>query len=274
MPVFEWAQHKLYYEQSGSQEGSRLLFLHGFLGRGDDFCPVGDALADFCCLAVDLPGHGQTLMGKGPYDMLEISEGLVQLLKSLDYLPCSLVGYSMGGRLALLMAYHFPQYFSGILLASASPGLETEAERSRRRRQDAALAIEIETGAWPEFVRRWYAQPLFSGLQSLRDPEAFLQKRFENCPAELARSLRSMGTGTQPSLWDALPHIYLPITLVVGALDAKFLALNQRMLQRTTAQLWVIPNCGHMVHLEAIAEFAKIVRHSALRSSPTALSQE
>jgi 2-succinyl-5-enolpyruvyl-6-hydroxy-3-cyclohexene-1-carboxylate synthase/2-succinyl-6-hydroxy-2,4-cyclohexadiene-1-carboxylate synthase len=69
--------------------------------------------------------------------------------------------------------------------------------------------------------------------------------------AGLASSLRLAGTGTQAPLWDRLPALTMPVLLVAGALDAKFVAAAERMaglLPRPT--LAVIEDAGHSVHLE------------------------
>ncbi|MGB8702683.1 MAG: alpha/beta fold hydrolase, partial [Thermosynechococcaceae cyanobacterium] len=143
------------------------------------------------------------------------------------------------------------QQVSSVLMVSASPGLATASERLQRSKQDHQLALELESGCWPEFVQRWYTQPLFAPLRHHPDFESLRLKRQNNNPLALAQMLRGMGAGAQPSLWDALPDLTLPIHLVVGELDAKFCAINRAMTERCpAAQLTVVPNCGHAVHLE------------------------
>jgi 2-succinyl-6-hydroxy-2,4-cyclohexadiene-1-carboxylate synthase len=268
MPSFLFAKGQLCCGLDGYYRGPKLLLLHGFLGSRQDFKPLVSQLStEFCCLSVDLPGHGETQIfdSASGYGMAAIAQGLVQLIGELDFAPCYLMGYSMGGRLALYLACCFPQYFSGVLLESASPGLATVFERTERQKKDEALAISLETDPWPDFVTRWYDQPLFSTLKSHSGFDALLQIRYDNCPAELARSLRGMGTGTQPSLWEALCHLKVPLMLVVGTLDSKFLEINQAMVDLCpSAQLVTIP-AGHVAHFEAPALFTDVLRRSALK---------
>ena len=248
-----------------------MLFLHGFLGRSDDFAPLIEILSDdFCCLSVDLPGHGETGVQAHDtdYGMEQIGGSLIELLVQLEHQPCYAVGYSMGGRLALYLTCRFPQYFTGVLLESASPGLRTEAERRKRQEADAVLAKTIETSSWPTFVRQWYAQPLFKALARHPHFEMLLQTRYQNRPSELARSLQGMGTGVQPSLWDELEALKLPVTLVAGALDYKFVALNQAMAACCpAAQLRIMPDCGHIAHFEDLDAFVALLRCAAQQAS-------
>jgi 2-succinyl-6-hydroxy-2,4-cyclohexadiene-1-carboxylate synthase len=267
MLSFPFGKGRLCYSLNGNYNSPALLCLHGFLGSRKDFDPTFNQLStEFCCLSVDLPGHGKTQIFEqaSGYGMAEIAQGLIHLIQVLDLAPCYLVGYSMGGRLALYLACCFPQYFLGVLLESASPGLATEFERAERQKKDEALAVRLETDIWPNFVKQWYNQPLFSTLKSSPSFEALLQSRYNNCPLELARSLRGMGTGVQPSLWKTLPHLKLPLTLVVGALDSKFVAINQVMNKFCPSAQLVMAPTGHMVHFEAPTLFSNILRRSVL----------
>lgn len=269
MLSFQFREGRFSYSLSGNRNLPKLLCLHGFLGSRKDFSLIFEQFStEFCCIGVDLPGHGETQIDRAAgYGMAAVAQGLIHLIEELDLAPCYLMGYSMGGRLALYLACYFPQSFSGVLLASASPGLATDCERTERQKKDEALAVRLETDSWPNFVQQWYDQPLFSNLKSHPSFETLLQSRYKNCPFELARSLRGMGTGVQPSLWDALSCLRLPLTLVVGALDFKFLAINQAMKACCpSAQLLTVPT-GHVAHFEAPDLFRDILRRTALNLS-------
>ncbi|AGA89713.1 2-succinyl-6-hydroxy-2,4-cyclohexadiene-1-carboxylate synthase [Thioflavicoccus mobilis 8321] len=232
-----------------------ILFLHGFLGVGDEFDALAAGLADaFYCIGVDLPGHGATRVDDGPnrYRMAETAEALTRLLAALDITEAALVGYSMGGRLALYLAVHFPAILGRAVLIAASPGLETPAEQAARRAHDRRLAEALERDGLGPFLARWYDQPLFATLKAHPVFPQVLARRRRNAPAGLARSLLQLGTGAQPSLWPHLATIQVPLQLLVGAQDAKFVAINAEMAARCpTARFVAIPGCGHAVHLEA-----------------------
>nr|WP_290225320.1 2-succinyl-6-hydroxy-2,4-cyclohexadiene-1-carboxylate synthase [Trichocoleus desertorum] len=256
--------YQWHYSFQGNLDQPLILFLHGFLGDCHDFDPVISLLTDqFCCLTVDLPGHGKTkVRGRDEfYTMPQTAQGLIQLLGQLTISTCALVGYSMGGRLALYLALNFPQFFHRVVLESASPGLKTAAERSQRRDHDTQLAKQLETEDFSNFLRRWYGQPLFASLQQHPDFEKIVKHRLNNRPKALARSLRYMGTGQQPTLWQRLPENQLPLLLLVGEQDAKFRAINSEMVSLCPqAKLSIFGDCGHNIHWENPNLFAQQVR--------------
>jgi 2-succinyl-6-hydroxy-2,4-cyclohexadiene-1-carboxylate synthase len=263
MPRFSIKQYEFYYELWGSRNHPKLFFLHGFMGSSDDFKTILEILGDqFCCLAIDLPGHGQTqMLDPGLSDGInEIAESLIAFLTHLHFTHSHLIGYSMGGRLALYLICRFPEQFKSLSLESASPGLATAPERCQRQQKDEQLAIQLETSSWPSFLSQWYEQPIFATLRRHPNFGLLLERRSQNRPQELAQVLRKLGTGSQPSLWEELSHIQLPIRLIVGALDSKFIGINQKMLPHCqNATLSVVPNCGHAVHFEQPHVFAELL---------------
>ena len=150
----------LHYHWYGSAVPGRpvLLLLHGFLGCSTDWEPFYAKLAQqegegYCCLAVDLPGHGASGDGSSngaamvPQGMSVSWEAtVVLLLKLLDRLRvsrCAVVGYSMGGRLALQLAAIEPGRFWAVCCLGSNPGVEDAMERLKRRDSDAMLARQL-----------------------------------------------------------------------------------------------------------------------------------
>lgn len=229
------------------------------MGSCREFHEIMRLLADrFYCLAVDLPGHGKTKTAtEQDYTIAKTAVGIIHLLDRLGISRCDLIGYSMGGRLALYLALHFPNYFSRVVLESASPGLKTEAERSQRLESDIKLAQVLETQDLSEFLTRWYEQPLFAALKQHPRFPVLLRDRLQNQPSGLARSLRYMSTGNQPSLWQKLAQHSIPTLLLVGELDAKFIGINREMANLCrAARLQIVAQSGHAIHLENTSQFA------------------
>jgi 2-succinyl-6-hydroxy-2,4-cyclohexadiene-1-carboxylate synthase len=237
-----------------------VLFLHGFLGSCEEFSPIAAQLCDrFCCLSIDLPGHGKTQV-VGDYTMSSTARAIVHLLDRLNIHQAILVGYSLGGRLALYLALHFADRFPQIILESASPGLQTKAERSTRRQHDDRLAAHIESD-FSTFLIDWYDQPLFRSLRQHPTFDAIYQQRLKNTPIELAKSLRSLSIGRQPNLWGKLADYEHPLLLLVGENDRKFVAINQEIAaQCRTAQLKILVNTGHNLHVENPSAFTMHVK--------------
>lgn len=215
---------ELNYTTYGHQGHEKtMVFLHGFMGSRRDWDGIASSLSQYCfCLVPDLPGHGgSTGRLDQTWDMDSAARSVIALLDSLQIRQSYLTGYSMGGRLGLYLALHYPQYFPRVLLESASPGLKTAAERSARITQDETLAARLQQEDFPTFLQSWYCQPLFQSLQSHPGFSEMLARRGENNPAALAKSLREFGSGAQPPLWERLAGHKMPLFLVVGEKDIK-----------------------------------------------------
>jgi 2-succinyl-6-hydroxy-2,4-cyclohexadiene-1-carboxylate synthase len=231
-----------------------VLFLHGFLGNHTEFHSVMSRLEQFNCITIDLPGHGKT-QEFWEYSVPNTAAAIVDLLTQAQIDQVNLVGYSMGGRLALYLALNYPDQFPKAVIESGSPGLKTAEERSQRIQHDQKLAARLEAD-FPQFLRDWYNMPLFQSFAAHPNFEQIVQERAKNNPLELARSLKEMGTGMQPSLWKTLESHRQPILLIVGAYDRKFIEINQEMAMLCpTAELAIVSDCGHNVHWEKPEEF-------------------
>ena len=169
----------------------------------------------------------------------------------------ALLGYSMGGRLALHSLLEKPSPWQAAVIISADPGLEEAAEREARRTADAAWATQALTGNWQVFLNAWNAQPILANTP-LRDPQA--SARLVARRREIARSFIDWSLGTQQALWDRLHEITLPVLWVAGENDAKFRALAERAVARMPrATLAIAPAAGHRVPWEAEAWLAEKV---------------
>ena len=209
--------------------------------------------------------------------MRRAADDLADLLAGVTEEAVHLLGYSMGGRLALYFALAFPGRVKTLTLASASPGLASAAERAERRGWDNALADHIEKDGVEAFVDYWEALPMWKSQRRNLSEEQRAQlraQRLKNRPSGLANSLRGMGTGAQPGLHAKLPSLAVPTLLLAGAEDGKFVRVNQRMADSVpNARLVVFPATGHAIHLERPTAFARAVLsfwHSAARSPTVA----
>jgi 2-succinyl-6-hydroxy-2,4-cyclohexadiene-1-carboxylate synthase len=254
----------LNYVLSGDLSSPVLVFLHGFLGTSGDWKATSAALAgEFCCVGVDLPGHGLSLnRADSDYTIPGAAACVVEVLDTLGIERCVPVGYSMGGRVALYLAVQYAERCRRLVLESATPGIESEAERAARRDLDERWAIELETLPFEEFLRKWYEQPVFKSLaQRAGLAERIAASRRAGDPRELACALRGMSQGRQPSLWDHLP-VLSPTTLAIaGALDGRYAEIAERMaVQNDRLRAAIIPRAGHNVHAENPEAFVGVLR--------------
>lgn len=261
--IIKIGNYQFHYFLKGSNNQPTILFLHGFMGNSQDFDAAISLLSkNFYCLAFDLPGHGKTRVmgGEDCYTMPKTAQALITLLDELKIDKCLLFGYSMGGRLALYMSLYFPSRFDKVILESASPGLRHKSEREQRLQADLHLAQKLKTSHFKDFLLNWYNQPLFKSLKDYQDFEQLIERKLDNNPIELAKSLRNMGTGNQPSLWEELENNQIPMLLLTGEYDDKFIAINTEMASLCPkAKLEVIPKTGHNIHLENLNKFVTIL---------------
>ena len=261
--------YQFYYSLIGNPDKPAILFLHGFMGNINEFDEAIKLLYDeFYYLKIDLPGHGKTqLLGADEYyTMANTAYALINLLDELKIAKCFLVGYSMGGRLALYLTLHFPERFHKVVLESASPGLPTEAERLERIKIDTQigrkLTRSIKKSDFATFLSNWYNQPIFGYIKNHPEYDRMIESRLQNNPHELDKSLRFMGTGCQPSLWEKLQENKIPLILLVGEYDKKFISINTEMDQRCElAQLKIISNAGHNIHFENTLAFVENLKY-------------
>ncbi|MCX5759504.1 MAG: 2-succinyl-6-hydroxy-2,4-cyclohexadiene-1-carboxylate synthase [Candidatus Hydrogenedentes bacterium] len=243
---------KLHTEIHGTGRAPWLVFLHGFLGSGHDWDEIALKLAPrYSCLCVDLPGHGASRI-EAPCSAADILGALIALLDEHHIERCTLIGYSMGGRVALSLSTSAPDRVERVALESTSLGLLSPEEREVRRASDAAWSAMLDSVDMATFIEWWYAQPLFETIR--RDRARFaelVQRRVRQDPRQLALGLQSMGPGVWPSAWDAWQALSMPILLIAGEHDARYVALAREMqAMRASAQVHIIADCGHNVHWE------------------------
>lgn len=253
-----------YVDRWGTPTGAPLLLLHGFTGNSFSWRSFESYWHEYNVIAVDIVGHGKT---DSPVDVckynIESAAGdLYNILDKLEIGQTSILGYSMGGRLALTFAIKYPEKVKKLILESASPGLKTESEREARRIQDERLASRIKESGIEKFVDYWENISLFQTQKKL--PESIRQQirteRLGNNSIGLINSLTGMGTGAQPSWWDELDQISAPVFLITGSIDEKFCIIAKSMMDGLKNGKWLtIDECGHAIHVEKPKIFGTIV---------------
>lgn len=226
-----------------------LTALHGFTGHPDDFEALRDRLPQHAWRGPVLYGHGPDAPRKPARSAWRFAAEVA----ASDLLPDSvLVGYSMGGRIALEATRVAPDLLIGLILIGATPGIADPKARAARRAQDLALAERIESVPLPQFLDEWAQKPIIASQQHIPEPYRSRIKARKRAltPWGLANSLRGVGTGSMPSLWDELPD--LPTLLLTGERDEKFCGIAAQMAARMPrAEHVTLPGVGHCAHLEA-----------------------
>ncbi len=240
-----------------------MVFLHGFMGSGRDWAGVMAAMAaDVRCIAVDLPGHGRSLgFGDEAMTLPGMSRLLAATLRGLDVETYTLVGYSMGGRVALHHALCSDNEIERLVIESAHCGLADEGVRRARQVWDGTIATRLLTEPLTQFLDDWYGMGLFASLRGCAGFDALVARRRVNDAAELARSMRLAGTGSMRPLWAEWAAYRRPVQLIVGALDEKYVGLADAMrAANNRATRTILPGVGHNTHFEDTEAFVDALR--------------
>ena len=232
-----------------------VLLLHGFAGAAGSWDAFSEHLdrERYRPLAVDLRGHGQN----GALRPISFDLCGQDLLAAAPP-RFTLVGYSLGGRIALQLALAAPERIDRLVLVSTSAGIEDETERAARLSRDLSLADEIEAGGISQFADRWLAGPLFAN----DPPEVNASARKEigkNSPANLAAALRGLSVGRMDSLWPRLAEVTAPTTVVVGQSDGRYFELGERLTDAISgSELEVISGVGLALPRNAPGRLAEL----------------
>ena len=236
-----------------------LVMLHGFMGSPDDWDEVIPHLqASRRPLCPCLPGHGSNIGLPGAqYTYGGCVTWVADQLHGVG--RCDLAGYSMGGRIALGVALAFPERIRRLVLISASAGLEDADDRGSRLAIDRDRAARLRSGPIEEFLRDWYRQPLFAPLaEDGKRLEALIRRRGRHRGDELARVVEGMSPGIQPSLWDRLGELSMPVAALAGERDAAYVDVAERMAHLCPrGRAVIVPGAGHSLHVEAPAALAR-----------------
>lgn len=226
-------------------EGSRpwLVFLHGFSGDGREWQQVGEQLGEYPRLYLDLPGHGASSNIPGG-NFASVDDSLQNALVSNRILNYWLIGYSLGGRIAMHFACQRARAgLQGVVVEGSHPGLQSEAERRQRYRGDVQWAQRLAREPLRAVFTDWYQQPVFASLtENQRRERVALRAGCDGIA--LSEMLMATSLAQQPDLRPALAGRDYPFYYLCGERDSKFRAVAQAL----GASCTVIPQAGHNAH--------------------------
>src|SRR4051812_1595994 len=238
------------WDHSPRVEPPTVTFVPGFMQRGEAWEPVAARLG------ADGASYRSTRVDFTTWTFEERIEEL------LDAAPpgAAVVGYSMGGRLALHAALREPARFGALVLVGVTAGIEDRGEREERRRSDESLAEWMERRSIEEVVARWEANPVFA-TQPAALKASQRAGRLSHDPRRLAELLRSAGQGATPPVWDRLDALRTPVLLTAGERDRRYATAARRMAGRLPhARVRLVRDAGHAPQLEAPDVFTALLR--------------
>lgn len=253
--------------RTGSQpHRPHLVWLHGFLGDHQEWEPVSAACHEWPQLLIDLPGHGASA-NRRVKDFADVDDLLCATLRHYQINDYWLVGYSLGGRIAMYHATLGQALgLRGLVIEGGHPGLNSDAERGVRQQSDAKWAARFCHEALPHVLNDWYQQPVFSDLDE-QQRAALVALRSQNNPVALASMLEATSLARQPNLQARLQQLSLPFYYLCGERDSPFRAIATRI--GLTPKL--ISDAGHNAHREAPTAFSArlltLLRYSEFKDS-------
>lgn len=206
--------------------------LHGFLGQASDW----DFLQPH--FSIETP----SLFAPDAPPATSLAQWASEWTSALPPGQHVLLGYSLGGRLALHALLHAPARFRAAILISTHPGLSTEAERAERRERDAVWARRFMNDPWADVVGAWEDQPVFGQTNRVARREDSYSRE------SLRGALLGWSLGTQKDLRPELAELppTLPLIWVAGARDGKFARLAEDA-SAIRGEARIVAEAGHRV---------------------------
>lgn len=231
----------------GGGNAAPVVALHGFTGSGLDFECFGESGRRW--YAPDLIGHGKTEVFSDVEDYtIEAHIGYLDEVAREVGEPFELLGYSMGGRLALRYVLERPENVKRLVLVGVTPGIEDDLARKERRESDELLAEGILKEGVDVFIKKWQERGIIKTQEGIVSGirEKMMARRLSNSEMGLANSLRGMGTGVMEPMWERLGEVKCPVRLVTGEMDSKFTGIAKAMKERMPhAEHEVVEGVGH-----------------------------
>lgn len=239
-----------------------LVLLHGFLGSGDDWQDVRRHWPDQRALITpNLPDARPLLDGKDPTHIEAYSQYAWEQLKT--HLPerFHLLGYSLGGRIAMHWASQAKGHIQSLLLESAHPGLPSQAAQQERLVRDRQWTQRFASQPLPEVLHDWYQQAVFQDLSDLQRKQ-MISARSQQDPTAVASLMQATSLGQQADWTSKLCQQKTFMAYITGGQDAKFMAIAQALqAQKPCLKLVLFDTLGHNCHAGAPAAFAQRISH-------------
>jgi len=258
----EIIKKNIFFKTFGDPKKPLVIFIHGFMGNHDDWDYFAQALANkYYCVSLDLPGHGNSPLSSQSFE--ELSFNLKNVIQSLNKSKCFLIGYSLGGRVALDLFSRYPDLISGIILESCHPGLKSEKEKMLRIKSDEKLFSNISNQNKEDFFKflnKWYELPLFGNISKQKKFTELLKRRMKNDPKKLKSVMSFFGLGNQGYFFPKIYKSKTPILYISGDQDKKYTKIGQ-LLQKDSQFLnhSIIEDASHNTHFEKPLQFENLV---------------
>jgi 2-succinyl-6-hydroxy-2,4-cyclohexadiene-1-carboxylate synthase len=260
----------------GEPTKTPVVFLHGFMGAPSDWLPVIKVLSQrYYCICPELPGHGMPINTTAGFPSARLIEPLVECIAANVCSSFHLVGYSLGGRIAMMIADKWPSLLRSLTLESAHTGLQSEFAREQRKLADECWAREFNRVALPVVLEKWFTQTVYESLsgdaksgviKAIIERATEMDNRFSCHDSRLmfhrrmADALIAFSLSKQRDFSARLMSSKIPVFYISGALDKKYCDLGSKLSKGSRSlQHHVFKQCGHNVHQQQPEAFAQLL---------------
>ena len=250
---FKGDQSKLFITKDKTLNSTPILFIHGFTGSSKSWKKIRENL-NYPSLAVDIPGHAKSTFNNlnEDYYFKDFTNELYLSLLSINIKKIHLCGYSMGARLALAFTSKYPNFVKTLILESGTVGISDTEEKDEIRNKDLNKSMRIKENL-NEFIKDWEGNALFD-QQLSRNKEGFInqrQIRLAHDKIQLSKSIEVFSKGNMPYLLNSYVKLSLPIIIINGKDDRKYIKEGRVMLNANdNSKQYIIDEAGHNVHLD------------------------
>lgn len=242
----------LNYSRKGGGNSKTLVFLHYFGGSSQTWSMVTDALADdFHCIAIDLGGFGNSPTTVWEVSVHEHAEYVINLLKELEIEDYTLIGHSMGGKIAAYLASKKSDVNALILVAPSPPTPEPMDDEKRQEMLD----MFGKRSAIEELIHKITAKPL---------PELLFEKTvLEHLKISEMGWTSWLEKGSREDISERMSNITIPVTVISGSKDPNFSTefLKKEFTNYFPEAIFIeVQESGHIIPLEASGELADLIQ--------------
>jgi len=249
-------KNKIFYKYINKDPNSVLfIFLHGLMGSHEDWSILDPYITLPHALYIDIPGHGKSELAQNS-SWEKCSRDLLNFIESFEGEKV-LVGYSLGGRIALQLLANSPETFKSVICESASFGIEKKEQRDQRWLHDKKLFQDIKTREdFIGFLYQWYEMPLF---EAMKNKDAVINKKSQGDFKQYSHILSLLSVGKQPYLFEKLLKLKDKIIYLAGTKDLKYMNISQKWSNKEGEVLHFL-DASHNIHNDFPKEYSQVLK--------------
>jgi len=249
--------NKINFKYINESPSSKLfIFLHGFMGDHNDWQTLDPYIKIPRALYIDIPGHGKSPLSADAC-WQSVCDQILELIKGFEGEKI-LVGYSLGGRIALQLLAQSPDTFQLVICESSSFGIQDPLEKQQRKAKDENLFRDVgDAKDFLDFLYKWYDMQLFEGMKNKED---VILKKSKGNFKKYSHAIAVLGVGRQPYLLEKLIALKRKIIYLAGTRDSKYMGLSQKWLEKGGA-VKTFSNASHNIHNDQPALYGKFLTH-------------